>query len=212
VWYLQEPGVIVERKIHRQALKYTLLTDELYRRTIDGLLLKCLGEDAAWVATGDIHEGLCGTHLSAKKMKWTLQWEGMYWPTMVEDCVRYKKGCEACQKYEKIQSVPASVLNPIVRPWPFKGWGLDFIGEVHPCSSKGHRFILVATDYFTKCTKDVPLRNMTHRELINFVPEHLVHSFGVPQTLTTDQGASFMSHQFKEFAESLKIKLSNSSP
>jgi transposase InsO family protein len=30
--------------------------------------------------------------------------------------------------------------------------------------------------------------------------------------LTTDQGASFMSHQFKEFTTSLKIKLMNSSP
>jgi transposase InsO family protein len=29
---------------------------------------------------------------------------------------------------------------------------------------------------------------------------------------TTDQGSSFMSHQFKEFAASLKIKLLNSSP
>jgi hypothetical protein len=66
VRYLQEPGVAVDRKIHRQALKYTLLNDELYRRTIDGLLLKCVGEDAAWVAMGDVHEGLCGTHQSAQ--------------------------------------------------------------------------------------------------------------------------------------------------
>jgi uncharacterized phage-like protein YoqJ len=65
----------------------------------------------------------------------------------------------------------------------------------------------VATDYFTKWTKVVPLRNMMHKELINFVQEHIVHRFGVPQTLTTDQGASFMLHQFKEFAESLKINV-----
>jgi hypothetical protein len=55
VWYLQDPGVTVDRKIRRQALKYTLLNDELYRRTIDGLLLKCLGEDTVWVAIGDVH-------------------------------------------------------------------------------------------------------------------------------------------------------------
>jgi transposase InsO family protein len=30
--------------------------------------------------------------------------------------------------------------------------------------------------------------------------------------LTTDQGSSFMSHQVREFAESLKIKLLSSSP
>jgi hypothetical protein len=104
------------------------------------------------------------------------------------------------------------MLNPIIKPWPFRGWGLDFVGEIHPSSSKGHRFVLVATDYFTKWTEAVPLRNMTHREVISFVLEHIIHRFGIPQTLTTDQGPSFMSHQFREFAESFGIKLLNSSP
>jgi hypothetical protein len=102
-------------------------------------------------------------------------------------------------------------MNSIVKSWPFRGWGLDFIGEIHPGSSKGHRFILVAMDYFTKWTEAVPLRNMTHWEVISFVQEHIVYWFGVPQTLTTDQGPSSMSHQFREFAESMKIKLMNSS-
>jgi hypothetical protein len=42
--------------------------------------------------------------------------------------------------------------------------------------------------------------------------EYIIYRFGVPQTLTTNQGSSFMSHQFREFAESMKIKLLNSSP
>jgi hypothetical protein len=36
--------------------------------------------------------------------------------------------------------------------------------------------------------------------------------FRVPQTLTIDQGPSFMSHPFREFTESMKFKLLNSSP
>jgi hypothetical protein len=99
-----------------------------------------------------------------------------------------------------------------MKPWPFRGWGLDFIGEIHPRSSKGHRFILVATDYFSKWTEAILLRNMTHREVISFVQEHIIYRFGVPQTLATDQGPSFMSHHFREFAESMKIKLLNYSP
>jgi hypothetical protein len=104
------------------------------------------------------------------------------------------------------------MLHPIVKPWPFRGWGLDFVGEIHPSSSEGQRFVLVVTDYLTKWTEVMPLKNMTHKEVISFVLEHIVHRFGMPQTLTTDQGAAFMSHQFREFAESLKIKLLNSSP
>jgi hypothetical protein len=72
--------------------------------------------------------------------------------------------------------------------------------------------VLVAIDYFTKWTKAVPLKNMTHREVIHFISEHIIHRFGIPQTLTMNQGSSFMSHQVCDFAESLKIKLLSSLP
>jgi hypothetical protein len=176
------------------------------------MLLKCLGEEQAKVAVREVHDGICGVHQSAHKMNWLLWRVGFYWPTMMDDCIKYQRWCEACQKFENIQLAPAGVMNSIVKPWLFRGWGLDFIGQVHPGSSKGHRFILVATDYFTNWTKALPLRNMTHREVISFVQEHIIYRFGVLQTLTTNQGPSFMSHQFREFAESMKIKLLNSSP
>jgi hypothetical protein len=102
------------------------------------------------------------------------------------------------------------MLHPIIKPWSFHGWTLDFVGQIHPSSSKGHRFVLVATDYFTKWTEAVLLKYMTHREVINFISKHIIHRFGIPQILATDQGSSFMSHQVREFVESLKIKLPSS--
>jgi hypothetical protein len=42
VEYLCNPKGATDRRLHRQALKYILVDDELYRRTMDGLLLKCL--------------------------------------------------------------------------------------------------------------------------------------------------------------------------
>jgi hypothetical protein len=125
---------------------------------------------------------------------------------MMDDCIKYQKGCEACQRLRNIQFAPVGVMNSIVKQWPFRGSGLDFIGEIHPGSCKGHRFVLVAMDYFTKWTKAVPLKNMKHQEVISFMQEHIIYRFGVPQTLTTDQGPSFMSQQFREFVESMKIK------
>ena len=67
--------------------------------------------------------------------------------------------------------------------------------------------MLVATDYFTKWTEAVPLKNMTHKEVIEFITEHIIHKFGIPQTLTTDQSSSFISKEVRDFAESYKIKL-----
>ena len=60
--------------------------------------------------------------------------------------------------------------------------------------------MLVATDYFTKWTEAVPLKNMTHKEIIEFITEHIFHRFSIPQTLTTDQGSSFISKEERAFA------------
>jgi hypothetical protein len=124
-----------DKRVHQQALKYVVMDDELYRRTVDGMLLRCLGEEQSQLAMREVHEGLCSTHQAAPKMKWALRHAGFFWPTMMSDCVGYQQGCAACQWFGNIQMTPASLLNPIVKPWPFRGWGVDFIGEIHPSSS-----------------------------------------------------------------------------
>jgi hypothetical protein len=155
---------------------------------------------------GEVHKGICGMHQLAPKIKWLLRRAGFYWPTMMTDCFLYYKGCEECQRFGNIQLVPATMLHPIIKQWPFRGWGLYFIGQIHPPSSKGHHFVLV------KWTEVVPLKNMTHKKVIEFITEHIIHRFGIPQTLTTDQGTSFMSKEVRDFAELYKIKLLKSSP
>jgi hypothetical protein len=209
---IRDPENTTDKKVKRQVLKYTSFDDDLYRRTIDGMLLKYLGEEQAKVVVQEVHDRICGARQLAYKMNWLLLRAGFYWPTMMDDCIKYQKGCKTCQRFGNIQLAPTGVMNSIVKLWSFRGWGLDFIGEIHPRLSKGHQFILVAIDYFTKWTELVPLMNMTHQEVISFVQEHIIYKFGVPQTLTTDPGPSFMSHQFREFTESMKIKLLNSSP
>jgi hypothetical protein len=160
---------------------------------------------------GEVHEGICGTHQSAHKMKWLLHRAGFYWPTMINDCFRYYKGCESCHKFGDVQLVPAAMLHPIIKPWPFRGSALDFVVQIHPSSSKHHQFVLVTTDYFTKWMEAVPLKNRTYKEVIHSILEQIFYRFDIPQTLTMDQGSSFMSHQGREFAESLKIKILSSS-
>jgi hypothetical protein len=96
VRHLKNAGHIADRKVRRQALKYVMLDNTLYCRTIDDLLLKCLGSDQSKVAMGEVHEGNCGTHQLAHMMKWLIRCVGFYWSTMLNDCFRYYKACESC--------------------------------------------------------------------------------------------------------------------
>ena len=91
--YLKDPSNKVERRIRFQATKYVLLDDELYYRTLDGILLRCLGDDESKSLMGEIHEGVCGAHQSAFKMKWMIRRNRYYWPTILKDYFMYFKGC-----------------------------------------------------------------------------------------------------------------------
>lgn len=131
---------------------------------------------------------------------------------MLKYCIEFAKGFQECQKHSGIQHVPSSDLHSIVKPWPFRGWALDITGEVKPSLSKGHIYILVGIDYFTKWIEAIPLPNVDQEEPISFIQNHIIHKYGIPETITTDQGSVFTEHKMVEFAFVTCFKLLTSTP
>ena len=68
----------------------------------------------------------------------------------------------------------------------FLQWDLDFIGEINPSSIHQHKWILVATEYFTKWIDASPTRNATHQVIMRFLYENIFIRFGFPVRLVTD--------------------------
>ena len=88
---------------------------------------------------------------------------------------------------------------------------MDAIGEIHPKSTKGCSYILVAMDYFTRWIKAIPMRSVTQEGVIEFLKEHIIFCFGLPQSITVNQGTTFNESEIRAFADEFEFKLINSS-
>ncbi|XP_073024199.1 uncharacterized protein [Primulina eburnea] len=159
-----------------------------------------------------VHERVCEAHQSGIKMRWLIRRYVYYCPSILKDCIKYAKGRQSCQKHGNIQRIPTDELHNVVKPWPFKGWAMDLIGKIYPVLSKGHSFILVATYFLTKWVEAVPLKKAEQGDVINFVKDNIIHRFGIPESLTMDQGTMFTGSDMRDFTEDCGIKLINLLP
>ena len=89
--------------------------------------------------------------------------------------------------------------------WPFVAWGMDVIGPIEPKASNGHKFILVAIDYFTKWVEAVTFKSVTKKAVVDFVHSNIICHFGIPKTIITNNAANLNSHLMKEVCEQFKI-------
>uniref|UniRef100_A0A2N9ILM6 Uncharacterized protein n=1 Tax=Fagus sylvatica TaxID=28930 RepID=A0A2N9ILM6_FAGSY len=146
-------------EVRRRAPRFIYYKDTLYRRSFDGLFLRCLGKGETDQAMEEAHSGVCGAHQSGPKLYHRIKRMGYYWPTIVKDCMDYAKRCEACQLHANYIHQPPEPLHPTVASWPFDAWGLDVVGPL-PKSSAGHLYILAATDYFSKWARSYISKGM----------------------------------------------------
>jgi transposase InsO family protein len=66
--------------------------------------------------------------------------------------------------------------------------------------------MLVAVDKFTKWVEAAPVTTQDSTAAINFI-KSIVFRFGVPHSIITDYGTNFTSKEFKNYCETLGIKL-----
>ena len=86
---------------------------------------------------------------------------------------------------------------------------MDVIGSIEP-SANGHKFILVAIDYFTKWVEAASYKSVTKKVVDDFVRYNLICRFRVHESIITDNGANLSSHLMREICEQFKITHQNS--
>jgi len=198
------------RTLKLKAAKFCIIKSALYWKDPGGILLNCLVEEEAKTTVEDFHKGDCGGHLFWKTMANKILRAGFYWPSLFSNVYKAVKSCHECQIFQgkkKLQPLP---LKPIEISAPFQQWGLDFIGEIHPASSGQHRWILTATDYFTKWIEAIPTRQATDSVIISFLENNILSRFGCPHKSITDNAAAFKSKNMVDFCYKYNVSLGHS--
>ena len=93
-------------------------------------------------------------------------------------------------------------------------WRLDVVGPLPRAlpQIRTIRFLLIATDYFTKWIEAVPLSEVTRQQIVKFHWQNIVCRFGLPPTIISDNGTNFASKHVANFCFKCKITHRFSTP
>jgi hypothetical protein len=80
------------------------------------------------------------------------------------------------------------------------------VGKLHKSWPRGHVYMLMVVDNFTKWVEAAPATTQDSTAAVNFI-KSIVFRFGVPHSIITNNGTNFTSKGFKSYCESMGIKL-----
>ncbi|RVX14859.1 hypothetical protein CK203_012141 [Vitis vinifera] len=160
-------------KIRVQAAPFHPDWGHLYKRSFTGPYLRCLGHSEAQYVLAELHEGICGNHTGGRSLAHRAHSQGYYWPTMKKDAAAYVQKCDKCQRYAPIPHMPSAALKSVSGPWPFAQWGMDIVGPL-PAAPAQKKFLLVATDYFSKWVEAEAYASIKDKDVTKF---HCIQEF-----------------------------------
>ena len=149
------------------------------------------------------HNGFPRTYAALKRV--------FYWKGMKEDIRKRCKTCATCMLH-KLENVKfeKKVFKPSLQPMDFIC--MDLIGEFHPPTSHGHRYVLTAVCMLTGFTWCVPLKTKTAEEVSKAYLDHIYSNFGGNVKILMDNETEFKNKLFKEVVEKLGTEFSIHSP
>jgi ribonuclease HI/transposase InsO family protein len=195
------------RRLARRAKSFVLLGDEkeLYHRSPSSILQRCISVAGGQELLQEIHSRACGHHAAPRALVGNAFRQGFYWPTAVADATKIVRSCQGCQFYVRQTHLPAQALQTIPITWPFAVWGLDLVGPLQKAPG-GFSHLLVAIDKLSKWIEVRHLTSIRSEQAVAFFT-NIIHRFGVPNSIITDNGTQFTGKKFLDFCEDHHIRV-----
>lgn len=142
------------------------------------------------------HPGIRSTRRKISKL--------YFWPNMNSDINEWSRSCVTCQR-EKIHRHTKSEIQSIPIPRKrFQHIHVDIVGPLSP--SQNNRYILTVIDRFSRWPEAYPLPNSDTETIARTLISNYFSRFGIPHTMTTDQGSQFESRLMSSLTSFLGIQ------
>eukprot|EP00253_Pinus_taeda_P022354 PITA_22354 len=215
----EKPIAFFSGALRDAPLKYQIMEKQAYtlvKAIKDFRIYILYSHVISYVPNSVVKDILTQEGLEGKRAKWIasiLEYDIEIKPTKLikgQDIKKFAVSCHKCQIFEGKRKLLPLPLKRISTEKPFQQWGLDFIGEIHPSSSGQHKWILTATDYFTKWIEAIPCRQANDSTIIQFLERNILSRFGFPEKIITDNAAAFKSKNMINFCHKYHITLGHS--
>ena len=154
--------------------------------------------------------GAIGGHLGEEKMIGYMK-ERFYWPGCVEDARHWCKTCGICATRKSPGPRNRAPLQGIQAGYPMQIVAMDIMGPL-PETSSGNRYVLVASDYFTRWVEAYGIPNQEAKTVADKLVGEMFCRFSPSYQLHSDQGKQFESNLMAEICGLLQIKKSQTTP
>lgn len=185
--------------MRRQALKFMEWQDRLFRRKGQKVLVVVPIAHREGVMRF-MHDSM--GHLDAGKTRRMIM-ERYWWPKADPDVFRYVKKCNTCQRMKKMPAYPTELTIPITSR--FEVFSIEFAGPF-PETGMDHRHLLVCVEHLKGWPIVVPTRDATAQVVRNFISTEIIHPFGIPKKVVSDNAQCFTAGLMTEFTAEQGIK------
>ncbi|RWS27735.1 pol polyprotein-like protein [Leptotrombidium deliense] len=194
-----------KRELH-DLCEYTVIDDVLYRRAFKPTprLLLCIPESLIDDVLYSCHDDPTGGHFGFKKTLAKFN-ERFYIKDANHYILTYVNSCMECQTKKKLPLSTAGLLNPISVGEPGEIWGIDILGPF-PKSETGNKYVIVATDHFTKHVECRAVPTAKSWNVAMFCIEDILCVHGAPERLISDRGLAFLSNLSENIYEIMNTK------
>jgi len=134
-----------------------------------------------------------------------------YWPGVRKDIDTWCRQCEGCAISRGPPSRPHGHLRKVSAGAPIDLVAIDILSSL-PATADGYKYLLVATDYFTKWLEAIPLCDAEAPTCMRALYTAFSSRFGLPRQLHSDQGGNFEKKMVAELCSITGINKTRTTP